>query len=135
VNAPGIEGIETSYDKNAGTMTVNLPGDVLFDSGHETIKESAKTTLNKIASALKKDYAGKAIRVEGHTDSDPIVKTKDRYLDNLDLSLSRAAAVTRYLEGQGIAAKQITTSGFGQTKPRGSDKAKNRRVEIVVVVK
>lgn len=131
---PGIAGIETSYDAKAGTLTVNLPGDVLFDSGQSQLKTSAKATLNKVALALKKDYAGKTIRVEGHTDADPIVRSKDAYDDNLDLSLERAAAVTRYLEKQGVSPKLITTSGFGPTRPKGSAKAKNRRVEIVVVV-
>ncbi len=134
-NTPGIEGVETTFDKSAGTMTVDLPGDVLFDPGQDAIKESAKATLNKIASALKKDYAGKAIRVEGHTDADPILRSKERFADNLDLSLARAASVTRYLQTQGIQARSITTSGFGQTRPRGNDKARNRRVDIVVVVR
>jgi flagellar motor protein MotB len=135
VSAPGIEGIETTYDAKAGTMTVNVPGDVLFGSGLADVKPSAQATLDKIIAALKKDYAGRPIRVEGHTDSDPITRTKGQWTDNLDLSLNRAAAVTRYLEQKGIDAKLITTSGFGATKPRGADKAKNRRVEIVVITR
>ncbi|HEV7300562.1 MAG TPA: OmpA family protein [Tepidisphaeraceae bacterium] len=131
---PGIEGIETTYDAAAGTMTVNLPGDVLFASGQDTLKPSARATLDKIASAIKNDYAGKRVRVEGHTDTDPISKTKDKYVDNLDLSLNRAAAVTRYLETRGLSPKQITTSGYGPSRPRG-DKAASRRVEIVVVTR
>src|SRR5258706_8930786 len=35
---PGIAGIETTYDAKAGTLTVNLPGDVLFDSGKAMLK-------------------------------------------------------------------------------------------------
>src|SRR5439155_6198907 len=69
---PNLAGIETSYDPKAGTMTVNLPGDVLFDAGKATLKDSAKTTLNKVVAALKKDYANKKVLVEGHTDNDPI---------------------------------------------------------------
>jgi outer membrane protein OmpA-like peptidoglycan-associated protein len=131
---PGIEGIETTYDAAAGTITVNLPGDVLFASGQDTLKPSAKATLDKIVSALKSDYAGKRVRVEGHSDSDPIVKTKDKYSDNLDLSLNRAASVTRYLESRGVSPKLVTTSGFGPAHPKG-DKASSRRVEIVVVTR
>lgn len=130
---PGIAGIETTYDAKAGTMTVNLPGDVLFDSGSATIKDSAKTTLSKIAAALKRDYAGKRLRVEGHTDRDPIVRTKEQWEDNLDLSLARAAAVTRYLQKCGVKPALVTTSGLGDTRPKAT-KPKSRRVEIVVVV-
>lgn len=131
---PGIEGIDATYDAAAGTLTVSLPGDVLFASGQDSLKDSAKATLDKIAAAVKKDYASKKVRVEGHTDTDPIVKTKDKYIDNLDLSLNRAAAVTRYLETKGIPAKQIATVGYGPNQPKGN-KAASRRVEIVVVVK
>jgi chemotaxis protein MotB len=88
-----------------------------------------------VATALKKTYPGRPIRVEGHTDADPIVKTKQDWDDNLDLSLARAAAVSRYLAAHGIDPKQVTTSGFGPYRPRGASKARNRRVEIVVVMR
>ena len=133
--APGIEGIETSFNKANGELTVRVPGDVLFDSGVATLKSTAKGTLDKIAAALKKDYDGKPLRVEGHTDSDPLVKTKAQWTDNRNLSMARALAVTRYLEGKGVDAKLIETGGFGQYHPVGNEKSKNRRVEIVVVTK
>ena len=132
---PGIEGIETSYNKSNGELTVRVPGDVLFDAGVATLKPSAKTTLDKIAGAIKADYAGKTLRVEGHTDADPLLKTRTMWTDNRNLSLARALAVTRYLESKGVPPKLIETAGFGEFHPLGTDKMKNRRVEIVVVTK
>lgn len=129
---PGIAGIETSFNQATGEMTVTLPGDVLFDSGRATLKESSKATLNKVANAIKRDHSGKKVLVDGHTDSDPISKTKSMWKDNLDLSAERARAVGKYLADQGVPAKSIGTRGFGATKPRGGDKSRNRRVEIVV---
>jgi outer membrane protein OmpA-like peptidoglycan-associated protein len=129
---PGIAGIETSFNKTTGEMTVTLPGDVLFDSGRATLKESSKATLNKVAAAIKKDYPGKKLLVDGHTDSDPITKTKSMWKDNLDLSAERARVVGKYLSDQGIDAKLIGTRGMGATAPRGNDKSRNRRVEIIV---
>ncbi len=130
---PGIEGVETSYDPNAGTLTVNLPGDVLFASGQADLKSSSLATLDKVVHALKKDYADKKIRVDGYTDSDPVVHSKAKWTDNLGLSLARAAAVTRYLESKGIPPASIETSGEGDARPK-STKPKSRRVEIVVQV-
>lgn len=132
--APGLEGLDTTYDPKAGTLTVNLQGDILFDSGFAVLKPSAIASLKQIVAALQKEYVGKNVRVEGHTDTDPINHTKAKWLDNLDLSLNRAAAVTRYLEKNGVEPKRLTTSGFGDTHPQAS-KDKSRRVEIVVVVK
>jgi outer membrane protein OmpA-like peptidoglycan-associated protein len=129
---PGIAGIEMSLNQATGEMTVTVPGDVLFDSGRATLKESSKSTLNKVVAILKKDYAGKKILVNGHTDSDPITKTKSLWKDNLDLSAERARVVGKYLADQGVPAKQLGTRGFGETAPRGNDKSRNRRVEIVV---
>ena len=130
---PQIEGTETTTDVVAGTMTVRVPGDVVFDPGKAMIREQARTTLDKIAAALKKDYSGKAVRVEGHTDSDPIKVS--RWKSNQELSEARAAAVKAYLVQKGVNASSITTQGFGSDKPKGSDKALNRRVEIVVVTR
>ncbi len=132
---PGIEGIETEYNASNGEMTVRVPGDVLFDSGVAVLKASAKSTLDKIATALKSDYSGKHMRVEGHTDNDPLIKTKAQWTDNRNLSMARALSVTRYLESKGVDPKLIETAGFGEYHPRGNDKSKNRRVEIVVVTK
>ncbi len=129
---PGIAGIETSFNQATGEMTVTLPGDVLFDAGRATLKESSKATLNKVAAAIKKDHGGKKILVDGHTDSDPITKTKSMWKDNLDLSAERARVVGKYLADQGVPAKLIGTRGFGETKPRTGDKSRSRRVEIVV---
>lgn len=130
---PGIAGIETSYDRKKGELTVNLPADILFASGSAELKSSSRATLEKVVTALRKDYAGKKIRVEGHTDRDPIVRTKQQWLDNLDLSLNRAAAVSRYLMDKGVDKKNVATVGYGDATPK-STKAASRRVEIVVVV-
>jgi len=131
---PGLAGIETSYDSKAGTLTVNLPGDVLFAPGMSDVKGSADATLNKIIAAVKKDYASKKIYVDGYTDSDPISKTKDKYEDNLDLSAARARSVAKYLTSHGLTESQVSPRAMGSTSPKAS-KAKSRRVEIVVLMK
>lgn len=130
----GLEGIEVTRDDRAGTVTVNVPGDVLFASGQAEVKDSARQTLTRIATAIKKDYAGKRLFVDGHTDADPITKTKDKWEDNLDLSAARARNVGKFLASQGIDSKLIGERAFGETAPRGS-KSASRRVEIVVKVR
>ncbi|RPI64005.1 MAG: hypothetical protein EHM48_01520, partial [Planctomycetaceae bacterium] len=76
---------------------VTLDSDILFSSGSEALTADGKKHLDKVVADIKKSYAGMPIRVYGYTDTDPIKKTKDKWIDNLDLSLARAAAVTRYL--------------------------------------
>ena len=129
-----LAGIEVTKDEKAGTVTVNLPGDVLFAPGQAELKESAKVTLNKVASAIKKDYAGKKLLVQGYTDKDPISRTKDKWSDNLDLSAARARSVAAYLSSQGVDMKRVGLQAYGDTNPKGS-KERSRCVEIVVLTR
>lgn len=131
---PGLEGIDASYDAAAGTVTVAIPGNVLFDSGRHLLKSSAKATLDKVAAAIKKSYPGKRVYVDGHTDSDPIRRTKDAYDDNFDLAYERAHAVGTYLMSKGLSEKNLVIRSYGINNPKGSKEA-SRRVEIVVKVK
>jgi chemotaxis protein MotB len=129
------EGVDVSVQ--GGVTTVTLPNTILFDVGKATLKSSSKRVLDKIASTLNSQYKGQMIRVEGHTDSQPIRKTKKLWQDNWDLSCNRAMAVVRYLVGKGIDPKRIYASGFSYYKPVASNatakgQAQNRRVAIVV---
>ena len=134
-NDPQIAGIETSFDQATGNMTVNIPGDVLFDAGRASLKDSSQATLAKIAAAIKRDYPGKHVFVDGHTDSDPIAKTKGMWSDNLDLSAERARSVAKFLTSRGgLPAKDVDTRAFGSTQPKKTKEA-SRRVEIVVATR
>ena len=129
---PDMGGLEVTQDLAAGTTTVNLPSDVFFASGAAMLLPESKKSLSKVISALKKDYAGKPIRIEGYTDSDPI--RKSHWKNNQELSEKRAEAVRDYLVSKGIDASRFSTEGLGDSKPKSkSDKAKNRRVELVVL--
>jgi len=124
----GIPGVET--EARGGNIYVRIPGDVLFDSGKAVLKPTSKKTLDLIAAVLNKDYAGKTVRVDGYTDTDPI--RHSNWTDNLELSMHRAAAVLRYIETKGVDAQRLFVAGFGANQPRHT-KALSRRVEIVVV--
>ena len=129
---PKIAGVASTYDKAKRELTVTLQSDILFAPGSADIRPEAKPALDKVAAAVKKDYTGKKIRVQGHTDKDPIVRSTDKWIDNMDLSQNRAGAVARYLMLKGVDMKSIVTVGFGDTKPKQT-KAQSRRVEIVVI--
>jgi len=136
--ATGFEGYDVRFDPSAGTITVTLPNAILFDSGKAALKKITSTELNSIRSVLRQRYSDKQIDVVGHTDSDPIKKSK--WKDNLELSSQRALTVVRYLIERGIDEKRIRAVGCGAAKPRDSNatasgKARNRRVEIVVYMR
>ena len=93
---------------------------MLFASGSADLKQSAKSTLDKVIGAIKKDYPGKLVIVRGYTDTDPIVKTKDKWEDNLDLSAARARTVAKYLTMQGLDQKHVGMQALADTDPKGS---------------
>ncbi len=117
---------------------ISLGSDVLFSAGRATLTAAGKRTLGQVVSAIKGQYAGLPVRVYGFTDSDPVRKSKKLWKDNLDLSANRAMAVTRYLIGRGVPKENIETIGMGAANfiagnRTQAEKARNRRVEIVVV--
>ena len=129
------EGYDVAFDPSAGTITVTLPNAILFDSGKAELKRATSTELDHIRSVLRDKYPGKQVDVVGHTDTDPIKKSK--WKDNWELSAQRALSVLRYLIKRGISEKDIQAVGCGESQPiasnaNASGKAKNRRVEIVV---
>ena len=71
------EGYDVAFDPAAGTITVTLPNTILFESGKAELKSATSAELDHILSVLKSKYSGKEIDVVGHTDTDPIAKTKD----------------------------------------------------------
>ncbi len=132
------EGYDVAFDPSAGTITVTLPNAILFDSGKATLKRATSTELDHIRSVLRDKYPGKQVDVVGHTDTDPIKKSK--WKDNWELSAQRALSVLRYLVKRGIPQEKIQAVGCGESQPVASNstasgKAKNRRVEIVVHIR
>jgi chemotaxis protein MotB len=126
-------GSDASVSYRRGRLSIGVNNRVTFDSGSTRLKETAHKVLRSVASKLKSQFAGHRFFIEGHTDTDPIVKTKDKFSSNRDLSMQRADSVAKYLISQGVPESAIVTVGFGQFDPldRGK-KAENRRVEIVV---
>jgi outer membrane protein OmpA-like peptidoglycan-associated protein len=120
-------------ESRGGEIVVSLPSDVLFDSGRDTLKSTAKTSLNAVATAIKSEYPSKSIRLIGFTDTDPIKKSKDKYETNHHLGFERAFSVGEYLQSKGIPSKQISYASYGPNSPMGS-KSASRRVELVVIV-
>ena len=113
-----------------------LASDILFAPGKASLTTRGATALGSVVRPLRAKYADYLIRVSGHTDSDPIKKSK--WKNNVELSAHRALAVKRFLVSRDIPAGNIETVAMGSSKPVASNrtragKARNRRVEIEVV--
>nr|WP_268233498.1 flagellar motor protein MotB [Tissierella pigra] len=112
---------------------------VLFDSGSAEIKGESMEILKTVAELLKQEeFSNRQIKVEGHTDSDQIVKVS-KYPTNWELSSARATNVLRYLvEVENIEGNRISSSGYSfyrgvAPNDTPENKARNRRVDIVIL--
>lgn len=117
-----------------GRMIVQMPAEVLFESGKAELSKDGKDTLREVANVLKTDPDRKLI-VAGHTDNQPISDSDFR--NNWDLSASRAVIVTELLIGAGIKPGNLIAAGFGQYQPLGDNRTlkgrqENRRIEIEI---
>jgi len=118
-----------------------VSSDILFPSGKYTLSADGKRQLAAIANAIK-DFESKIdpsvkwiIRVDGHTDSKPVVPGTHAYRNNLQLSMLRASAVVDELAKNGVSKRRLVPSGFGDMHPieLGKDAKslqKNRRIEL-----
>ena len=138
----GMPVMQGSSDINVGTrdqdVVLSISNEVLFKPGSAVLSDRAKKVLDDAISQIKAAYPEADVRVEGHTDNQPIRRSKDEHKDNWDLSGNRAQAVLQYLLNHGIASSKLGFAGYGMERPIGSNssdaaKAKNRRVEIVVI--
>jgi chemotaxis protein MotB len=139
-DATGFDGMDVKYDAEAGTITVTLENEILFRPGSASLRQAYNDELDQILKVLHSRYGGNEIDVVGHTDSDPIRRSKKLWKDNWALSAERALAVLRYLEDRGIRPERVRGVAAGEGRPVASNttssgKEKNRRVEIVVYVK
>lgn len=117
-------------EDSRGRMVAEISGDILFSSGQVSLKPEAKKKLDSIARELNGRYSGNDVRIEGHTDSDPIRKSK--WGSNEALSKARADAVRDYLSSKGVSSGRMSTVGKGSSEPK-STKAASRRVDIVIM--
>lgn len=112
---------------------VKIAADVLFDFDSAKLKPAASSIMNELITNAKK-LVIEAIQITGHADA----TGPEKY--NQKLSERRAESVKQYMVDHGITSQRITTEGKGELQPIADNKtregrAKNRRVEIVVVGK
>jgi outer membrane protein OmpA-like peptidoglycan-associated protein len=126
-----LEGTGVSVTRNGNHITLNMPGNVTFETNSSDLNQQFFSTLDSVALVLK-EYNKSVIEVAGHTDN-----TGSKQL-NQDLSERRAKTVANYLSGRGIDSKRFIVVGAADAHPVASNstpegRASNRRVELTIV--
>jgi len=120
-----------------GDIVLTLPDTVLFRSGESVLRPDARPFIQAISEVLIE--LDRNVRVEGHTDNVPISTVQ--FPSNWELSATRAVTVVRTLSEQyGVQASHLTAVGHADSRSitdnlTPENRAKNRRVEIVVLAR
>ena len=101
---------------------------IQFEFNSSVLKTSSYSVLDQISAEMKK-YNTVKFNIEGHASQEG---TDQR---NMTLSNDRAVAVKSYLINAGVDGENLTSLGFGESKPVASNQNEegrvlNRRVEI-----
>jgi chemotaxis protein MotB len=113
-----------------------LENNLLFQSGSAEPSQEGKDLLMRLKDLLQ-DERYPYVRIEGHTDDQPL-KSTVKYADNWELSAARAAAVVSFLhEEVGISPERMSAVGYGQFRPIATNETEdgrdqNRRIEIIL---
>lgn len=113
--------------------------EVLFPKGSAVMDFTGNLEMDKLAIALNEleqeipPDINWVLRVDGHTDSDPI--QTEQFKSNWELSAARAIEVVKYLVSKGVSPEHLVAAGFGEFQPidPGTDedaKTRNRRIEL-----
>jgi chemotaxis protein MotB len=113
--------------------------EVLFPKGSADINPLGLQEIDKLATAMRQlereipaDIPW-VLRVDGHTDADPI--RTPQFQSNWELSSARAIAVVKELIARGVSPEHLVAAGFGEFQPieagdSEETKTRNRRIEL-----
>ena len=130
----GFSSDQLSIAIKKGKVYVSMQESLLFPSGSAVVNAKGKEALGTLSQVLNLNPDINVL-VEGHTDSIPI---RQRYEDNLALSVARSTAIERILTNDyKVAPERVTASGRSQYEPIADNatpdgRARNRRTEIIL---
>ncbi len=122
-------------ETSSGRVMIVLNEEVTFPSGSSAISEDGRKVILRIANVLKSCTHFK-VKIVGHSNGQALSK-KVHSGSNVDLSISRAAAVAKELIKDGMDPEKVWIQGLGDLYPQTENMAQNskkfnRRVELLI---
>jgi chemotaxis protein MotB len=114
-------------------VEVEIRTDLLYPSGSATLSPTAAVVLRQLANTLKE--LPHSVRVEGHTDNQPI--NTIGFPSNWELSAARAAGVVNLFMQSGVDPARMSVVGQGEFRPltdNSTDQGRNINRRVLVVI-
>ena len=128
----GFENQGLKVEQKNGKIYVSMEAKLLFKSGSIVVESEGKKALQQIGKALENEKDLEIV-VEGHTDTDKL-NSASFPRNNWELSVLRATSVVEILLANSkMNPAKLIAAGRSEFQPVDpSDKAKNRRIEIII---
>ena len=129
-----LDGISTKMTEKG--LLITFDDKYLFAPASAYLDKKARKLLDKVGVIICKKFVLHHMRVEGHTDSDPIKSSQ--YPSNWELSSARASSVVRYMIDRfKFSPSLFSAIGYAATRPLETAISPrdpvNRRVEILIL--
>ena len=106
---------EASIKQAPDGFEINFVSSLLFDSARADLKPGALDLVGKLAMVIKNTGLPYQVRVEGHTDDNPM--HSGVFPSNWELSAARAASLLRIFERSGFEPWRLMAIGYGSSRP------------------
>lgn len=133
VLAPLVKGGQVRITEGIHGIAIEINASALFATGEAELGPAATRALKAVAEVVSQ--GGFPIKVEGHTDTQPI--NTAMFPSNWELSAVRASSVVRLFIEAGVAPSRLTAAGYADQRPVADNsteegRARNRRVTILI---
>lgn len=121
----------------AGGITLTVLDELLFSAGRAELSPQGEAILSDIADQIRAVYPDRELVIEGHTDNQPIVRSKWR--SNWELGAARSLAVLHYLKDrEALSPERLAAVSRADTMPTASNateqgRSMNRRAVIIIM--
>jgi len=132
-----IDGAAAALQMTGEGLALICSADLLFDIGKSKLRPEAYEILDTAGRVLSENAIGSKIRVEVHTDNEPVQASG--WKSNWELSAARALSVVHYLQDEkGIPGWRLSACAYGEYRPVADNAAKegrqaNRRMELLIM--
>lgn len=133
VLAPLVSGGQVRVTEGINGIAIEINASALFAIGEAELGPSATRALRAVAEVVAQGSF--PIKVEGHTDTQPI--NTSMFPSNWELSAVRASSVVRLFIEAGVTPSRLTAAGYADQRPVADNateegRARNRRVTILI---
>lgn len=128
---------QMSVKMDARGLVVSFQQAAFFPSGTDEIPPEAYEQVAKVAEVIRK--LPNRVRLEGHTDSQPIRGGTGRFVSNWELSAARSISMMEVLvQCCEVPRARLSVAGYADTAPVSPNdtdegRSRNRRVDIVIL--